>query len=93
MVQNHDKASEVKGKFAERLKRLRDARGWTLREAATELGCTLDVLSKYEIGRSEAPYWLLIRMSEVYGVSLDFLIGGKGLAAKARKESVTKLRA
>lgn len=34
-----------------------------------------DVYSRYEKGLREIPVWALIKLSELYGVSVDYILG------------------
>ncbi len=70
-------AAKVKRAFAKRLRAIRVANGFTQHEFSRSLGINRDRYAKYELGISEAPYYVLLRMCELTGTSLDFLIGGK----------------
>jgi len=67
-------ASAFKEKFAKRLIELRGEH--TQEEVAAALGISRDRFAKYEGAASEPPLWVLARMSDVFRVSLDFLITG-----------------
>ena len=60
--------------FGERIKKLRNERGITQKQAADDLKISPQTLSYYENGR-EASYDILIKMSKYYGVSVDYLLG------------------
>ena len=60
--------------FGERIKKLRNERGITQKQAADDLEISPQTLSYYENGR-EASYDILIKMSKYYGVSVDYLLG------------------
>lgn len=47
----------------------------TQREAAEKIGCTLVSYGKYERSEREPSIDLLKKMSEVFDVSIDFLVG------------------
>ncbi len=54
--------------FGQMLKRLRDARGWTLREAADRLGISFPYLSQLEAGVAKRPSEdLAKKIAEVFG--------------------------
>lgn len=74
--------------FGRRLKSIRNALGISQREMASALGIQGARYNKYEIGRSEAPYNLLIKISKLGGKSLDYLIGGE---AERKTSIVSKL--
>jgi transcriptional regulator with XRE-family HTH domain len=58
------------------LKAIREARGLTQTEAAKELGISRQAYYNYESGRREADYEMLLRMGELFDVSIEELIGG-----------------
>ena len=70
-------AARVKKAFAKRLRAIRIANGFTQHEFSRSLGINRDRYAKYELGISEAPYYVLLRICEITGTSLDFLVGGK----------------
>ena len=57
------------------IKELRLKRGMTQVELASMLGVSKSVISSYENGIHLPPYDLLIKLSKVFGVSCDYLIG------------------
>lgn len=61
--------------LAARLRALRDWRGYTAAEVAGKVGVKTGSVSKWEIGIS-AP-WLnnLVALADLYGVSVDWLVG------------------
>jgi len=63
--------------FGLRLKMLRSSLGRTQDEMAFALGIQMPRYNKYEIGRSEPPFELLIRIANLTGAELDYLIAGK----------------
>ena len=70
-------AARVKKAFSKRLRDIRIANGYTQEEFSKSLGINRDRYAKYELGISEAPYYVLLRMCKLTGTSLDFLVGGK----------------
>lgn len=62
-------------KFHERLKMLRDDKGFTQKHLAEVLTITISTISHYENGTREPSIEILIQMAEVLGVSVDYLIG------------------
>ena len=79
MSKHHD----VRQGFGRRLKAVRRALGRTQEGFARLLGIHPARYSKYEIGRSEAPYDVLIKISKLAGISLDYLIAGEETAPSA----------
>jgi transcriptional regulator with XRE-family HTH domain len=63
-------------RLGERLARLRRARGWSQRELGARLGLKSQEVSKLEAGIRRPRADLLPRMSEVFGVSSDYLLTG-----------------
>lgn len=58
-----------------RIRDLREDRDWKQREIAQYLNCSQQVYSNYELGQRDIPTEILIRLSELYGVSVDYLLG------------------
>lgn len=57
------------------IRELRIKRGLTQVELASILGVSKSVISSYENGVHLPPYDILIRLSKLFGVSCDYLIG------------------
>ena len=57
------------------IKELRMKRGLTQVELAGMLGVSKSVISSYENGVHLPPYDILIKLSNLFGVSCDYLIG------------------
>ena len=62
--------------FAERLKNLRSKNGMTQKEVADKLGISESAYGYYEQGRRQPPQEAYGILSELYEVSLDYLILG-----------------
>ena len=60
-------------------RRLRELRGFDVKQAdfARELGISQGQLSRYEKGKSEIGAAVLLRMSEHFGKSMEWLLTGK----------------
>lgn len=71
MSNNKEKLS----KFAVVLSRLRKERGISQKKAATDLGISQALLSHYEKGIRECGLDFVIKCSEYYGVTTDYLLG------------------
>jgi len=81
--------------YCERLKILREGKGWSIQEAATKLGVAKSVLNSYETkpikykgkttGR-KAPLKFLLDACDVYGVTLDYLCGRSDIDAPTLEE-------
>jgi len=60
---------------AERIKNLRKNNGFHQKEVAEKLGITLTGYASYEQGRNKPSYDSLLKLSELYNVSIDYLVG------------------
>lgn len=58
-----------------RLRGLREDRDFTQREIAAMLNCSQVCYSHYEIGRREIPIDFLVKLSEFFNVSVDYILG------------------
>lgn len=67
--------TEKLSKFAQVLSRLRKERGISQKKAASDLGISQALLSHYEKGIRECGLDFVIRCSEYYGVTTDYLLG------------------
>lgn len=61
--------------FSERLRQLRKAKGLTQAQVAEILGGTKMMISSYEQGTRFPSYPTLVKISKLYGVSTDYLLG------------------
>lgn len=58
-----------------RLRDLREDHDLKQRELAEYLRCSQQVYSNYELGQRDIPTDVLIQLSELYKVSVDYLLG------------------
>lgn len=58
-----------------RIKDLREDNDLTQREIAGYLDCDQSLYSKYEREERDIPVRLLVRLSEYYNVSMDYILG------------------
>lgn len=58
-----------------RIRDLREDRDMKQRQVADYLRCSQQVYSNYELGQRDIPTDILIRLSELYDVSVDYLLG------------------
>lgn len=72
---NNQMKEEKHSKFAEVLSELRKERGISQKKAANDLGISQALLSHYEKGIRECGLDFVIRCSEYYGVTTDYLLG------------------
>lgn len=59
----------------QRIRDLREDRDLKQRQVAEYLRCSQQVYSNYELGQRDIPTDILIRLSELYKVSVDYLLG------------------
>lgn len=57
---------------------LRKERGGTQGQVAERIGGTASIVSAYENGIRQPSYEALLRLSRLYGVSTDYLLGVSG---------------
>lgn len=60
-----------------RVKELRKARGWTMKELAGRLGIRHTHLSKYEAGLHAPPLEKLAQLASLFAVTVDYLVTGR----------------
>ena len=58
-----------------RVRDLREDRDKTQRQIAEMLNMQLTVYQRYERGERELPLWAAIKLADLYGVTLDYLVG------------------
>ena len=59
----------------ENIRSLRSDNGYTQKQIAAYLGISQNTYSQYEIGVLNYPVDVLIKLAELYGVSVDYLLG------------------
>ena len=64
------------------LKLIRKQKRLSQQKVAIELNISREALSHYENGRREPSLAMLIKMSDYFGVSIDFLIRGEEFTKK-----------
>lgn len=57
-----------------RLRDLREERDWTQKELSRMIGMSQTGYSKYETGENDIPTSILIRLSQLYQTSIDYLL-------------------
>ncbi len=57
------------------LKEIRTKRGMSQSAVAEKLGCSANVYARYERGERQPSIEVLISLSKIFGVSVDFIIG------------------
>jgi transcriptional regulator with XRE-family HTH domain len=80
----------MKESFGEKFTRLRKAKGLTQEDIASSLNVTSQAVSKWENDISFPDITLLVQISEIFGVSVDDLLGKESIismvSAEARKD-------
>lgn len=76
---------------AKRIRELRIAKGYTQKAVAGLLNIDRSSLSNIENGAKPCSIDLLIRLTEIYGVSLDYLVLGRDIDERAAKEHLRTL--
>ena len=62
--------------FGVRLKTLRKQKNWAQKELAAQVDVRFQQLNKYESGLNIPPAEMLVKLSDVLGVSVDYLLTG-----------------
>ena len=63
-----------------RIRDLREDRDLTQKQIAKELKCSQQVYSNYELGQRDIPTDILIKLSDFYDVSVDYILGISDIA-------------
>ena len=58
-----------------RIRDLREDRDMTQKQVASKLNCSQQVYSNYELGQRDIPTDILIKLSALYNVSVDYILG------------------
>lgn len=59
--------------FYRRIRDLREDHDLTQRRVAEHLHMQTTVYQRYERGERELPFWVAIKLADLYGVTLDYL--------------------
>lgn len=59
----------------QRIRELREDHDLRQRQVADRLHCSQQVYSNYELGQRDVPTEVLIRLADLYRVSIDYLLG------------------
>ena len=66
---------DMENKFAERLYELRTEKNLTRVELANKLCVSVRLISYWENGERECDFDMLIKLAELFSVSIDYLLG------------------
>lgn len=61
--------------FKDRIKKLREERGWTQDDVAKRLDVTRATIAHYETGRKTPREDTLKKLADIFNVSIDYLLG------------------
>ncbi|WP_195540379.1 helix-turn-helix domain-containing protein [Eubacterium maltosivorans] len=70
------------------LKMLRQEKNWTQTDLANHLGVQASAISKYENGKLQLSDQLLVQLSTIFDVSVDFILGNSSLRSKTEKNNL-----
>jgi len=76
--------------FAERLKKVRTEKGLSQYKLADIMKCARTTISAYELGRNEPSYSDLIKLSKLFNVSAEWLMGNTNDPIILEKKPDTK---
>lgn len=68
--------------FDKRIKKMRLSIGWDQDQFAKYLGLSQQTISKYENGKAEPGYKTLLKLSELFDVSIDYILGNTTISDK-----------
>lgn len=69
-------------KFKLRLRQLREEHGITQKKLGEKIGVTRNAISTYESGKREPEIEKIIKLSEIFDCSVDYLIGASDFKMK-----------
>lgn len=58
-----------------RLRKLREDEGFTQKQVAADIQCSCKALSNYELGKREPDFDTLVKLSDYFNVTTDYLLG------------------
>jgi transcriptional regulator with XRE-family HTH domain len=68
--------------FGKKIQEMRLSIGWDQNQLAKYLGLSQQSISKYENGKAEPDYKTLLKLSELFGVSIDCILGNTTISDK-----------
>lgn len=72
-----------------KLKELREEQGFSQRQVSMRVGVSSSMISAYESGSRQPSYEVLIKLTRLYKVSADYLLGISGQRTAAVQYSVS----
>lgn len=61
--------------LGDRLRLLRESKGWSMAEVARMTNTVYSTYFSYEVGDREPKHRFLVQMADIYGVTVDYLLG------------------
>lgn len=61
--------------YGKRLKRAREAKGWTRKELTARAGVSINAIATHELGQFAPSLYCAAQVAQALGVSLDWLAG------------------
>ena len=77
--------------IAERLQKLREANGYSLRELAEEIGCSANTVMRWEKRESSPSQEMIVKLAELYGRDPVWLMFGVKAPIKTKERSETQI--
>ena len=77
--------------YGARIKQLRISKGLTQEQLAERINISRTYEAKIESGAQVGPVELAVELAEIFDVSLDFLLLGKGHEQKDRKQELRRI--
>ena len=74
--------------LADKIARLRKQNGWSQEELAARMNVSRQAVSKWESAASVPELDKIIRLSEIFGVSTDYLLMGKEPHLEKKKDQL-----
>ena len=71
---------------AERIRALREDNDFTQQKLAEMIGMSQTGYSKYETGENDIPTQILIKLSRIYNVSIDYLLEESDIPDRVSKQ-------
>lgn len=75
----------------ETMRRLRRAKGITMKELGEKVGCAESTISQYENGKRAPDFETLLKISEELETSVDYLLTGRENGIKKKSPSLKSL--
>lgn len=69
--------NKVMNQFAERLKEIREENNMSRKDLAEKLFVSVRLVSYWETGKRECSFDMLIKIADLFGESVDYLLGRK----------------